>query len=100
MTGPAHPPSDGTARTRSVRRGDSLPEIRVLRGRPAPAELAAALIVIRTLAASRFAAPATGDSPGEDGDGTAGRRGGRPSALREPFAQPRGPGAWRRSGWL
>ncbi|MFE2689585.1 acyl-CoA carboxylase epsilon subunit, partial [Streptomyces mirabilis] len=79
VTGPAHPPTDGTARTKSVREDDSLPEIRVVRGRPAPAELAAALIVIRTLAASRSAAPASGDGSTEDGEGRGGRgpRGGQ-----------------------
>ncbi|MEU2711581.1 acyl-CoA carboxylase epsilon subunit [Streptomyces sp. NPDC007205] len=66
-------------------------EVHVVRGRPTPEELAAALVALRALAAQRAG---QGPSPGEPD----GRRRRYTSGLRAQPTQ-RGPGVWRRSAW-
>jgi hypothetical protein len=62
------------------------PVLTVLRGNPAPDELAALLVVLRSRSRSRAADPGRGPSPWS----SPGRR------LRVPLLP--GPGAWRESG--
>jgi hypothetical protein len=72
------------------------PEFTVRAGTPTAKALAAALIVIHTLRTGRAARP-------EPDSGTASASGAhadRLLVLRRPLPAPRGPGAWRRSGWL
>ncbi|MGW2703071.1 acyl-CoA carboxylase epsilon subunit [Streptomyces sp. NPDC001340] len=66
-------------------------DVRVVRGRPTPEELAAALVALRALVAQRAEQH---PSPGEPG----GRCRRHTAGLRAQPTQ-RGPGAWRRSAW-
>ncbi|MEU3342290.1 acyl-CoA carboxylase epsilon subunit [Streptomyces sp. NPDC006668] len=75
--------------------------MRVVRGRPSAEELAAALIVIHTLALARTSRAGSGAGPAEASAAPGAHI--RPHRLTGPrgaLALPRGPGAWRRSGWL
>ncbi|MER6030035.1 acyl-CoA carboxylase epsilon subunit [Streptomyces sp. NPDC001851] len=65
--------------------------VHVVRGRPTPEELAAALVALRAVAARHAG---QGRSPGEPEV----RRRRYAAGLRAQPAQ-RGPGAWRRSAW-
>lgn len=98
MSGPARRPADDVAETA----GGPSPDVRVVRGRPSAEELAAALIVIRTLAVARTSdtGPGAGPAGARTAPGVPGIRPHRLTGLRGPLALPRGPGAWRRSGWL
>ncbi|MFI2189942.1 acyl-CoA carboxylase epsilon subunit [Streptomyces sioyaensis] len=69
----------------------------VVRGRPTPEELAAALVALRALATLRaLAALRAEQHPSPGAPGGRGRR--HTTGLRAQPTQ-RGPGAWRRSAW-
>ncbi|MFJ8313911.1 MULTISPECIES: acyl-CoA carboxylase epsilon subunit [unclassified Streptomyces] len=69
--------------------GPAAGHVQVVRGRPTPEELAAALVALRALAVARQS---------ETESGHAVRRRPRLDALRRQPEQ-RGQGAWRRSAW-
>ncbi|MEV5511258.1 acyl-CoA carboxylase subunit epsilon [Streptomyces orinoci] len=69
-------------------------DLRVVRGDATPEELAAAVVVVRTL----LAREAGGEDTGQSGRPPSPRTWSAPAERLTAWPVPRGPGAWRNSG--